>query len=172
MIVVLSDTHHERGTGLKGRAATAVEAADRVVHVGDFTTEHVLSAYQEVTSRFEGVHGNSDSQTVTDRLPADRILRVGNCRVAVTHHREGGSTGLALWGRAQDADLVLHGHTHRAAVEKTGDIVLCNPGSHAAPRGGQATHAELVVRDDGLDGTIVRRDAVEVAAFEVTGGYK
>jgi putative phosphoesterase len=170
VIVVLSDTHRETGTGLEARAARAVAEADRVVHAGDFTTDLVLSAYREVATRLDAVHGNSDSPGVTDRLPPDRILQLGDCRVALTHHRQGGSTGLALWGRAQAADLVLHGHTHRWAIEDTGSTVLCNPGSHTAPRGGHATHVEFDVTGAGLSGSVVRTDGTEVTEFGVTGG--
>lgn len=170
MIVVLSDTHRETGTGLTGRAASAVEEADRVLHAGDFTTEAVLSAFRDIAPRLDAVHGNSDSHAVKDRLPPDRVLELGDCRVALTHHRQGGPTGLALWGQAQHADLVLHGHTHRSAVEHTDDVVLCNPGSHATPRGGHATHVELTVTTAGLSGAVVERDGTPVTEFRVTTG--
>lgn len=167
-VVVLADTHRATGTGLAGRAADAVAAADRVLHAGDLTTASVLEAFQAASEAFHAVHGNADTAAVRDRLPDHRVLAVGPLRVAVVHRRDGGTTGLALFGRSVGADLVCFGHTHRPAVERTGDVLLCNPGSHADPRGGPATHLELAVGGDAaaVTGALRERDGGVVERFE------
>lgn len=167
MIVVLSDTHRREGTGLQGRAAIAVEEADRVLHLGDFTTADVLAAFRSVSPRFEAVHGNRDTPAVADSVPMDRVLTVDGLTVGMTHHKDGGDTALELWGRAQNADLVLSGHTHTPRVVDAGDVVLVNPGSHHDPRGGPATHLELQTEGDGLRGAVKTRDGDRLATVTV-----
>jgi putative phosphoesterase len=167
VIVVLSDTHRRSGTGLEGHTANAVSRADRVVHAGDFTTIEVLEAHREAARRLDAVHGNRDDDAVCETLPAERTLTVGDLSIALTHRREGGATGLAMWGRAQGADLVISGHTHRPAISRAEDVVLLNPGSHAQPRGGPATHAELEVTPEGLRGQIRTRDGDQWATLSV-----
>jgi putative phosphoesterase len=170
MLVVLSDTHGTDDPLLRGRTAEAVADADRVVHAGDLTTVAVLRALADAAGGpVHAVHGNADAPAVRERLPATRTLSYGGCRLVVTHTREGGETGLAMLGRAEDAALVVSGHTHRPRVAP-GEPTLLNPGSHAAPRGGPATHAELRATDGGLDGTIRAVDGAVRERFDVRAG--
>lgn len=154
MIVVLSDTHRESGHGLTGPVLDAVRSADRVVHAGDFTTPAVVDEFVAETARLEAVHGNADVPAVSERLPSERVFEYAGIRVAVTHRRDGGTTGLALFGRSRNADLVVCGHTHRPAVVETDGVVVLNPGSHADPRGHRAAFAELEPGDAGLTGRL------------------
>jgi putative phosphoesterase len=145
MLVVLSDTHSDAGHELAGRAREAVAEADAVVHAGDFTAPAALDAFQEVADALHAVHGNTDAAAVRERLPPARTVTALGLRIAVTHRREGGDTGLVMFGRERGADLVVSGHTHRPRVEAAeAGPALLNPGSHADPRGGPASHAELV----------------------------
>jgi putative phosphoesterase len=169
MITVLSDTHSEEGHALHGPALAAVQDADRVVHAGDFTSEAALDAFHDASEQLLAVHGNADSAAVTARLPDARTLDVAGVRIAVTHRRRGGTTGLSLFGRERGADLVVFGHSHRPTVVETGDVTLLNPGSHADPRGNEAAHAELVPMDQGgvrgrirgVDGDVFREFRAE-----------
>lgn len=154
-VAVLSDTHRDSGTGLRGRAAAAVAEADRVLHAGDFTTADVLTAHRNAASRLDAVHGNRDDPLVTNELPSSRILTVGSVKIAMTHTRRGGETGLVTWGRAQGADLVVFGHTHQPRAVDSDGVVLLNPGSHDEPRGRDPTHAELTVQDGSLTARIL-----------------
>lgn len=170
MLVVLSDTHGTDDPRLRGRTAEAVAGADRVIHAGDLTTVAVLDGLSAAAGGpVHAVHGNADEAAVRDRLPATRTLSYAGVRLVVTHTREGGPTALSMLGRAHDAALVVVGHTHRPAVVD-GSPAILNPGSHAAPRGGPATHAELRGTDGGIegavrtvDGTVVERVAVDGA---------
>ncbi|MFB6281259.1 MAG: YfcE family phosphodiesterase [Haloferacaceae archaeon] len=168
MLAVLADTHAAADPRLRGRTATAVADADRVVHAGDLTTAAVLDRLADAAGGpVHAVHGNADDPAVRDRLPATRTLAHGGVRIVVTHTREGGRTALSMLGRARDAALVVSGHTHRPAVVD-GPPTLLNPGSHAAPRGGApAAHAELRAAEDGLDGTVRAADGTVVERFAV-----
>lgn len=165
MLVVLADTHGTDDPRLDGRTAEAVAAADRIVHAGDLTTERVLAALGD-RAPTHAVHGNADGAAVRERLPPTRTLTHGGVRIVVTHTHEGGATALSLLGRSEGAALVVTGHTHQPSVVE-GTPTLLNPGSHAEPRGGPATHAELRATDAGLAGEIRSVDGEVIARIEV-----
>lgn len=170
MLVVLSDTHASDGTALVDAAADAVAAADFVLHAGDFTTEAVLEAFYETTDEFRAVHGNADNAAVTERLPEATTLEYGGVRIAVTHRRRGGATGLAMFGRERGADLVVSGHTHRPTVDDAGAVTLLNPGSHADPRGARQSFAVLEPKNGGLAGRLKTVDGETFGRFDVGNG--
>lgn len=167
MLVVISDTHGADGHHLADGALSAVEDADVVVHAGDFTTEAVLDAHHDAAGDLRAVHGNADDPGVRERLPPARTVEALGLRVAVTHRRDGGATGLAMFGRSRDADLVVSGHAHRPSVEDAGSVVLLNPGSHAQPRGNRPAYAVLRRGDDGVAGELRRPDGTLVERFRV-----
>lgn len=167
MITVVSDTHSRAGHELEGRARAAVEEAEVVVHAGDFTNEAALDAFQEVSDRLYAVHGNNATPGVRDRVPPERTFEIEGIRFVLTHGDDRSATGLSLLGRQQAADVVVFGHSHRHAVSEGEDVLLLNPGSHASPRGGIPTHAELRSTDEGVAGEIRHRDGSVVEAFEI-----
>lgn len=154
MIAIFSDTHSTAGHELEGEALAAAREAEVVVHAGDFTSEAALEAFRDVCSRLYAVHGNADSLAVRERLPESRVVEHDGLRIALAHRREGGETGLAMFGRSHDADLVVSGHTHRPTVVETDECVLLNPGSHAQPRGNRPGFATLERTDGGFAGEI------------------
>ena len=186
MITVLSDTHSRSGHELDGRAKAAVEESDAVVHAGDFLTATALDAFEAAADRLYAVYGNNATPAVRDRLPPERTFDIEGVRFVLTHGDDRGATGLSLLGRQQAADVVVFGHSHRHAATDADDVLLLNPGSHADPRGGVPTHAELRFPDDGEDvddgeetrenpettapklvGAIRHRDGSVVETFEV-----
>lgn len=165
MIVIVSDTHGTEGHRLTGRTLSAVREADLVVHAGDFTTAAVLDAFEAESEEFLGVHGNNDDPAVCDRLPVEQTFERGGVRFALTHRRDGGETGLALFGRERDADVVVFGHSHRPGFSAAGSVGLLNPGSHADPRWNRPGHAELVAVGGGFDGRLVEPGGTVIARF-------
>ncbi|UPW01662.1 metallophosphoesterase [Halorussus gelatinilyticus] len=173
MITVLSDTHSRSGNELEGRAKRAVEESDAVVHAGDFVNAAALDAFEAVADRLYAVYGNNATPEVRDRLPPERTFEIEGVRFVLTHGDDRGATGLSLLGRQQAADAVVFGHSHRHAATDAEDVLLLNPGSHADPRGGTPTHAELRVADGEertdarLVGEIRHRDGSVVETFEI-----
>ncbi|MFC6905447.1 metallophosphoesterase [Halalkalicoccus tibetensis] len=167
MLVVVSDTHSNGGHALSGRTLEAVREAERVVHAGDFTTASALDAFHGEAARLDAVHGNADDAAVRDRLPDARSLEWAGLRVAVTHKRDGGPTGLAMFGRERGADLVISGHSHQPGVTRTDDVVLLNPGSHAQPRGNRPGHAELEETEEGVRGRLYQPDGDAFEEFSL-----
>ncbi|AFZ73010.1 metallophosphoesterase [Natronobacterium gregoryi] len=168
MIAIFSDTHSSHGHELEGEALTAAREADTVVHAGDFTSEAALEAFQAECTTLFAVHGNADSAAVRDRLPTARVVDAGGVRLAVTHRRGGGETGLAMFGRSRDADVVVSGHTHRPTAVETEACLLLNPGSHAQPRGHRPGFAVLEESEDGLEGEIRKPDGTLVESCTIT----
>lgn len=143
MITVLSDTHRSDDLGLVDSTRSAVTAADLVVHAGDFTEIAVIEAFERLNPSFVAVHGNADSEAVRRRLPEREVVDFDGVRIVLTHRHESGRTGLGLLGREAGADVVVSGHTHRPGIDRLGEIVLLNPGSHAQPRGNRPAFATI-----------------------------
>lgn len=168
MLVVVSDTHGIEDARLHGRTGTAVREAECVIHAGDFTTGAVLDSIDDATRKLHAVHGNADDPAVRARLPATRTVEYAGVRIAITHRRDGGETGLSLFGRERDATLVVSGHTHQPTVVDSEGVTLLNPGSHAQPRGNRPAHAELSPTDNGLDGELRQPDGTLIESFTVS----
>lgn len=146
MLVVLSDTHGRDSPRLEGRTQAAIEAADVVIHAGDFMTESVLSSF-ESRCDLRGVYGNNDPEAIRERLPAARVVEWAGLRIAVTHGHRRTDTSLDMFGRQSSADLVVFGHSHDPEL-RDGTVPMLNPGSHADPRWNRPGHAELEWDDD------------------------
>lgn len=166
MIAIFSDTHSTSGHQLRGAALTVAHEADAVLHAGDFTSVAALEAFEDVCSQLYAVHGNADEQAVIDRLPTERVVEVGGITFVVRHLPEGGQTRLTLLGRDRGADVVVSGHTHRPTVVDAGDVLLCNPGSHAQPRGNRPGFAVVDVADGRLTGSIREPAGSTIERFE------
>lgn len=109
----------------------AVEAADVVVHAGDWTTAELLDALEARAARLVGVAGNNDGPELHERLGEVARVRVEDLRVAVVHET-GPKQGRER--RADEAfpgtDLLVFGHSHIPwdSVSPAG-MRLLNPGS-------------------------------------------
>ena len=165
MIAIFSDTPSRRGHELEGEALAAAREADAVIHAGDFTSVAALEAFRELCPTFVAVHGNADEPAVRDRLPGERVVDEGGARIAVTHRRDGGETGLAMFGRAHEADVVVSGHTHRPTVVDAEGPLLLNPGSHAQPRGNRPGVGLLESTEGGVVGQLLEPDGTLIRTF-------
>jgi hypothetical protein len=141
MLVALSDTHGRDDARLSGRTAEALDAAAAVVHTGDFVTDAVLETFESYEPLY-AVYGNSDSTTVRERLPAERIFEWQGLRIVAVHGHEHTEIELSMLARRADADLVVFGHSHTPEF-RDGIVPALNPGSHADPRWNRPAHAEL-----------------------------
>ncbi|QGN08109.1 metallophosphoesterase [Halorhabdus sp. CBA1104] len=147
MIAVFADTHETDSPQLSESADQTLEDAEYVVHAGDFTTPAVHDAFDRRAEELLAVQGNSDTPALCDRLPRVRTVDWEGWTLLVTHGHEHDSTTLPLLGREREADLAIVGHTHRPGIEEIGGLPVVNPGSHADPRGGPPTYAQLQGRD-------------------------
>jgi putative phosphoesterase len=158
MLVALADTHAESATRLTPHLRETVAAADCLLHAGDFTTAAVLDAFEDAADRLLAVHGNADGTAVSARLPAVATVDAFDRRFLLVHGHEHRRTALSLLARQEAADVVVVGHTHRPGVERIGDVLLVNPGSHADPRGSRPAYAAFEAGADGLSGRLCGPD--------------
>lgn len=133
-LLLVADTHvPARARQIPGDVWRAVEAADLVVHAGDWVDVATLEAFEERSSRLVAVYGNNDGEELRARLPEVARARVEGLDLAVIHE-----TGAAA-GRerrmdtafADDPpDVLVFGHSHIPWDTVTpGGIRLLNPGS-------------------------------------------
>jgi putative phosphoesterase len=127
-IVVLADTHLPRGHQLPRRLQREIEAADMVIHLGDFTGVE-LADVLERTGKLVAVHGNNDMLAVRRRYPARRDVAVGGRTIRCIHGDIGGRTAAEAAAAEHGADIVLYGHSHMPGLNQHHGTLLFNPGS-------------------------------------------
>lgn len=151
MLVALADTHGTTTPRLTDHLREAVEAADLLLHAGDFTTAAVYKAF-ETLGDLRAVAGNSDDRALRARLPETGTVEWADRRFVLAHGHRRERTGLSLLARQERADVVVVGHTHRPWAGKRSGVTVVNPGSHADPRGDQGTYAVFERSEGGVVG--------------------
>ena len=131
-LTVVADTHlPRRARDLPAEVWAAVEAADVVVHAGDWVDVALLDQLQARASRLVGVVGNNDHGPLRDRLPEVARVELAGVRFAVVHET-GDAKGREdrCAARFPDVDVLVFGHSHIPwdTTASTG-LRLLNPGS-------------------------------------------
>lgn len=131
-LLIVADTHVPgRARDLPTEVWDAVDAADVVLHAGDWVDVTLLDRLEARARRLVGVYGNNDGPALRARLPEVARAELDGVRFAVVH--ETGSRA----GREQrcaaaypDADVLVFGHSHIPwdTTAETG-LRLLNPGS-------------------------------------------
>jgi putative phosphoesterase len=152
-LVLTADTHvPQRARDLPHSLWTAIDAADVVVHAGDWVDVGLLDRFEERSRRLVGVYGNNDHGPFRRRLPEVARAEIEGIRVAVVHET-GDAKGreLRCAARFPDTDVVVFGHSHIPwdTTAPTG-LRLINPGSPTDRR--RQPHGTYVtaVADDGV----------------------
>ncbi|NKQ54120.1 metallophosphoesterase [Amycolatopsis sp. K13G38] len=131
-LLIIADTHlPKRARALPEEVWRAAEAADLVVHAGDWVNVALLDELEARARRLIGVYGNNDGPELRARLPEVAHADVDGLRLSVVHE-----TGPAK-GREKrcaaafpDTDVLVFGHSHipwDSTAE--GGLRLLNPGS-------------------------------------------
>jgi putative phosphoesterase len=149
MIAVVSDTHMPKGKRqLPEECVEKIQAAEAVIHAGDFSEVSVLSELEALCPVVLGVYGNVDEPALWQRLPETLEVEVGGRTVAVVHD-SGPKQGRLrrLRSRFPGADAVIFGHSHLPLHEEEDGFQIFNPGSpterRRAPRASMGLlHAE------------------------------
>jgi putative phosphoesterase len=120
-----------RAKDLPAPVWAAVDAADVVVHAGDWVSVRLLDALEARARRLVGVFGNNDGAPLRARLPEVAHVELDGVRFAVVHET-GAATGRERrCARAYpDTDVLVFGHSH-IPWDSTADtgLRLLNPGS-------------------------------------------
>lgn len=131
-LLLISDTHvPKRARALPAPVLAAVDAADVVIHAGDWVDAATLGLLEQRARRLVGVWGNNDGPELRRRLPEVARVELDGVRFAVVHE-----TGPAAGREARcerdypDADVLVFGHSHIPwDTVSPGGLRLLNPGS-------------------------------------------
>jgi uncharacterized protein len=131
-VVLLADTHVPwRARDLPAEVWAAVDAADVVLHAGDWVEAGLLDALEARAARLVGVVGNNDGAALQARLPLVARAELGGVRFAVVHETGGASGRERRCAAAYpDTDVLVFGHSHIPwDTVADGGLRLLNPGS-------------------------------------------
>jgi putative phosphoesterase len=129
---MMADTHvPTRARDLPAQLWEAVDAADVVIHAGDWVDEALLDRLEARAARLLAVYGNNDGPALRGRIPEVARATVGGVRFAVVHE-SGGKQGREQRCAAAypDDDVLVFGHSHIPWDTTTDSgLRLLNPGS-------------------------------------------
>lgn len=131
-LVLISDTHMPaRARDLPARLWADIEAADAVVHAGDWVHVDLVDELEARSNRLIGCWGNNDGPELRSRLPERADVTLAGVRLTVVHE-----TGAAAGREARmanlypDTDVLVFGHSHIPwDTTAAGGLRLLNPGS-------------------------------------------
>ncbi len=125
-LLILSDTHGNYPLAVK--ALEEAGQVDRIIHLGDeFEDARMIEAI--IGSPLIKVPGNcdlgvEDARTITVTLDGSRVFMTHGDRFQV----KSGLARLHKKAAAEQAGIVLYGHTHLAAITEIDGILFINPG--------------------------------------------
>ena len=131
-LVLISDTHiPARARDLPARLWADVEAADAVVHAGDWVHVDLVDELEARSNRLIGCWGNNDGPVLRSRLPERADVTLDGVRLTVVHET-GAAAGreARMASRYPDTDVLVFGHSHIPwdSTAASG-LRLLNPGS-------------------------------------------
>lgn len=148
--LVISDTHRYLDNAEK--VIERYSDIGIVIHLGDLVedVEKLKKKFKE--KEFYYVAGNND---FSSNIPYEKMIEIEGKKILLTHgHRQRvnyNMLSISLWGREQDADVVLFGHIHQPVYDESMGIMVFNPGSISLPRSTQyPTYGILEVTESGI----------------------
>ncbi|KWV31932.1 metallophosphoesterase family protein [Micromonospora rifamycinica] len=160
-LLMIADTHlPRRARDLPDQVWAAVDAADVVLHAGDWVEVALLDRLADRARRLVAVYGNNDGPDLRARLPEVAEVELAGLRVAVVHET-GPKTGREqrCAARFPDRDLLVFGHSHIPWDSVApGGLRLLNPGSPTDRRAQpHATYLTAEVAAGQLDRVVLHR---------------
>jgi len=131
-IGILSDTHlYGVSRALEEIYGQYLSDMDLILHAGDFVSIEVVEYLNR--DNFYGVHGNMDPFDIREMLPRKRMIELGAHRIGLIHGY-GSPEGLEqkIGTEFPDADVIVYGHSHRAANHIREGVLFFNPGTLAS----------------------------------------
>lgn len=131
-ILLLADTHlPKRAKTLPDQVWREVDAADVVLHAGDWVDLATFEALEQRSRKLIAVWGNNDGPELRERMPETAYWELEGVRFAMTHETGASSGRERRMDRAfPDIDVLVFGHSHIPwdTVAPSG-MRLLNPGS-------------------------------------------
>jgi len=123
-IGVISDTH-----GLfRPEAEKRLAGVDHIIHGGDIGRPDVLVALRRIAP-VTAIRGNVDTGDWAGNYADTELVRLAGRSIYVLHDLK----KLPIDPVADGIDVIVSGHSHKAAIEIVNGILYLNPGS-AGPR--------------------------------------
>ncbi len=162
-IAVISDTHGI----LKPETVETLREAELILHGGDIADRKTLDRLNEC-ARVIAVRGNCDKEWA-EELPQEVSFELYGKKIYMIHNKKQRSA------KAEEADIVIYGHSHKYEEKEEDGRLWLNPGSGGPRRFGKpATMAVLEIDEENGSLTVKRielgeaQDATGVALDEVT----
>jgi putative phosphoesterase len=139
IVGVIADTHDQVHHLVKVIDYFNREQVGLVIHCGDWVSPFTLKFYTKLQAPLFGVFGNNDGDKFRHLIYAEKyglkvvfedqllVLCKYGKRIAVYHGDYQEIVDALV--KCGDYDVVLHGHNHKAMVEKVGKVVSLNPGT-------------------------------------------
>ena len=131
-ILLLADTHlPKRAKTLPDQVWREVDAADVVLHAGDWVDLATFEALEQRSRKLIAVWGNNDGPELRERMPETAYWELEGVRFSMTHETGASSGRERRMDRAfPDIDVLVFGHSHIPwdTVAPSG-MRLLNPGS-------------------------------------------
>jgi putative phosphoesterase len=160
-IGVLADTHiRDDRHPLPSAMLAAFARVDAILHAGDIACRAVLDVLAAIAP-VHAVHGNVDPPDLQRDLPDRLVLTLGGVPIGLTHgHLGTGHTtpdrAIANFTGVKNLQVIIFGHSHMPYSERSGDILLFNPGSPTRRRRQPWPSIGLLAAHDGvLSATVV-----------------
>ena len=146
-LLIFSDTHLDTR---RMEYALEQESPDVIIHLGDNIDDTSKIREKSPDTPFHLIKGNSDVQAAGD---SEKLLSIDSVKIFLTHghayHVKEDLSRLIKRAIEQEADLVLFGHTHGAAIVKEQGITLMNPGQMQFHKEKQKASYGIVTIADG-----------------------
>ncbi|OBH32422.1 YfcE family phosphodiesterase [Mycobacterium sp. E342] len=131
-LLLISDTHvPNRARDLPARVWDEVDAADVVVHAGDWVVPELLDELESRSARLVACWGNNDGPALRARLPERADVTLAGVRFTVVHETGAAAGREARMSRLYPTTQILvFGHSHIPWDTTCGTgLRLLNPGS-------------------------------------------
>jgi len=120
LIGVISDTHGL----LREELPQLLHGVDHILHAGDVGDIAILDELRQIAP-ITAIRGNVDTHGLCAELPATEAIELGGCLIYMLH-----SIGdLDIHPHAAGIGVVIHGHSHKPAIENRNGVLYLNPGS-------------------------------------------
>jgi uncharacterized protein len=151
-LLLISDTHIPgRARQLPAAVLRGADAADLVIHAGDWVAASVLDELEQHADLI-GVYGNNDGSDLRARLPEVARRDIDGLRFAVVHETgDARRREIRMEETYPDVDVLVFGHSHIPwDTTSPRGMRLLNPGS-PTDRRRQPQHTMMTaVVDDGV----------------------
>lgn len=129
-IGIISDTHGS----LPSTVFEHFKTVEQIFHAGDIGEIRVIEQLEKIAPVY-AVVGNMDDWNLRRNFPSIYFTEIKNKKFCLVHDIGNKKKFcFELFKNKNEADIIIHGHTHRPTYEVFQNKIFINPGSSAHPR--------------------------------------